>query len=51
MFQTKDVEKIKIHILYLIPVSPGNRAVFEIMWKNMIELDDNIEHAPCMLVN
>jgi hypothetical protein len=34
MFQTKVVEKIKTHILCLIPPPPENFAVYEIMWKN-----------------
>jgi hypothetical protein len=36
MFQTKVAEKIKIH---LMPYNlfPENRAIYEIMWKNMIE--------------
>jgi hypothetical protein len=36
MFQTKVVEKVKIHILRSIPFSE-NRAVYEIMQKSMIE--------------
>jgi len=35
MFQIKVVEKIKPHILYLITFFE-NRAVYEIMWKNMV---------------
>jgi hypothetical protein len=40
MFQTKVVEKIKTHIL--CPVNfffSENRAVCEIMWKNVVEPD------------
>jgi len=33
MFQTKVVEKIKIHILCSIIFFFENRAVYEIMWK------------------
>ena len=36
IFQTKFVEKIKIHILYSVHFfPPENHAVFEIMWKNV----------------
>jgi hypothetical protein len=38
MFQTKLVDKIKIHILYSIHCIE-NLAVYEIMWKNFVELD------------
>jgi hypothetical protein len=38
MFQTKVVEKIKKHILCSVAFSK-NRAVYEIMWKNMVEPD------------
>jgi hypothetical protein len=34
----KVVEKIKTHILYSIAFSE-NRAVYEIMWQNMVEPD------------
>jgi len=34
MFQTKVVEKIETHILCSV-TSFENRAVYEIMWKNM----------------
>jgi len=36
MFQTKVVQKIKTHILCSVTF-PGNRAVYEIMWKNIVE--------------
>jgi hypothetical protein len=36
MFQTKVVEKIKIHILFSVTFYE-NRAVYEIMWKNIVE--------------
>jgi hypothetical protein len=36
MFQTKFVEKIKTHILFLITFFE-NRAVYEIMWENIVE--------------
>jgi len=37
--QTKVVEKIKTHNLWSITPPPPfeNRAVYEIMWKNMVE--------------
>jgi len=37
MFQTKVVEKIKTHILCLITFLSENRAVYEIMWKYIVE--------------
>jgi hypothetical protein len=38
MFQTKIVEEIKTYILYsTIPLLPEKRAVYEIMWKNIVE--------------
>jgi hypothetical protein len=38
MLQTKVVEKIRKHILFLIFFSE-NLAIYEIMWKNMVEPD------------
>ena len=38
MFRTKVVEKIKTHILYSITFVE-NRTVYEIMWKNILEMD------------
>jgi hypothetical protein len=38
MFQTKDVEKIKTRGICLITFSQY-RAVYEIMWKNMVKPD------------
>jgi len=32
-------EKIKTHVLCSVTYFSENRAVYEIMWKNMIELD------------
>jgi hypothetical protein len=43
-------DKIKTHILCSINIFL-NRAVYEIMWKNIVERDDNMTHAPCMLYN
>jgi hypothetical protein len=37
MFLTNDVEKIRTHILCSINYSPENRAVYEIMWENIVE--------------
>ena len=37
MFQTKVVEKIKTHILWSVTFFSENRAVYEIMWKNIVE--------------
>jgi len=39
MFQTKFVEKLETHILCSITPPRQNRAVYEIMWKNIVELD------------
>jgi len=51
IFQTKIVEKIKTHILcsatfFFIE----NRAIYEIMWKNIVERGrpDNMAHAHCI---
>ena len=44
MFHIKVIEKIKPHILYLVTFK--NRAFYEVMWKNVVQLDksthDNI---------
>ena len=39
MFQTKVVEKIKTHILCSVSFFSENRAVYEIMWENIVEPD------------
>jgi hypothetical protein len=39
MFQTEVVEQIKTHILCPTTPPPESRAVYEIMWKNVVELD------------
>ena len=39
MFSTKFVEKIKTHIVYSVTFFVENRAVYDIRWKNVIELD------------
>jgi len=39
MFRTKFVIKIKTHILRSVTFFPENRAVYEIMWKNMVQPD------------
>ena len=36
MFQTKDIEKIKTHILCSVTFFE-DRAVYEIMWQNVVE--------------
>ena len=38
MFETNVIEKIKTHILYSI-ISPENRDLYEVMWKNMVHPD------------
>jgi len=47
-------ENQKTHFMFSNP--PENRAVYEIVWKNMLELDrpqmvDDVVHAHCMPVN
>ena len=37
MFQTKVVEQITKHILCSVTFSTENRAVYEIMWENIVE--------------
>jgi len=39
MFQTKVAEKIKTHITCSITFFPPIRALYEIMWKNIVEPD------------
>ena len=40
MFQTKVVKKIKTHMLCsLTPPLPENHAVYEVMWKSIVEPD------------
>ena len=41
MFQKKCVEKIKPHILspIIFFFFPGNRTVYEIMWKNLVQTE------------
>jgi hypothetical protein len=45
MFQTKVTEKIKTRILCSVNFFPENRAVSDIMWKNMTET-----HRPQMTI-
>ena len=50
-FQTKVVDELKVQTTCWMPF-PENRAVFEIMRKNMVEpntTDENTWHAHCML--
>ena len=54
MFQTKFVEKIKTHILSSKTFFYESHAVYEIMWKNMLQrgrpqMTISTEHALCML--
>jgi hypothetical protein len=46
------LEKIKPHILYSVTFFSENRAVYWIIWKNVVEPDDNItersKDAICM---
>jgi hypothetical protein len=55
MFQTKFVEKIKKHIFWFRIFYSENRAVCEIMWKNVVRIiqatDGNMAHALCVLDN
>ena len=40
MFQTKVVKKIKTHVLFSVTIfCSENLAIYEIMWKNMVETD------------
>ena len=39
MFQTKVVQNIKTYILRSVTFFFENRAVYEIMWKNIVERD------------
>jgi hypothetical protein len=45
MFWIRVVEKIKTHILYSVTFLFENRAVYEIMWKNV---QYNTAHALCV---
>jgi hypothetical protein len=53
VFQTKVVQKIKTRILCSISFfSPQNRAVYEVMWKNIVEPDwpqMKIQNGACTL--
>ena len=56
VFLTKVVEKIKTYISCSTTFFFfGNRAVYEIMWKNIVQpdqaTDGNMAHAHCMLQN
>jgi hypothetical protein len=39
VFQTKVIEKIKTHILCSVTFFFLNHAFYEILWKNIVELD------------
>jgi hypothetical protein len=47
MFQSNFGEKIETHILCSITFFPENRAIYEIMWENIVEwaTDDNMAHV------
>jgi hypothetical protein len=47
MFQTKVVQKVKTHILYLIFFS-DNRAVYDIMWKKHSRAEQATDHITRM---
>ena len=54
MFRTRIVEKIETHILCSVTFSE-NRAVYELMWKNIVEpgrpqITENMAHIQCMVV-
>ena len=52
MFQTKVVEKIKIHILWSITFFSENRGVYEIISKNMVKTNRpqmTIQYGACAL--
>jgi len=52
MFQTNVVEKIRTHVLCSATFFFENRAVYEKMWKNIVERcrpHDNVAHGHCML--
>jgi hypothetical protein len=51
MFRTKVVEKIKTHFVFNNPPTEY-RAVYEIMWKNMVEPDKpqmTMKYGSCAL--
>ena len=53
MFQTKVVEKIKTHILRSVTFFSESRAVYEIMWKSVVDpkrpqIQSNMAHELCM---
>jgi hypothetical protein len=50
MFHTKFVEKIKTHIFFDNFFFSENLALYEMMWRNIVECvtDDNMAHAYCM---
>jgi len=53
MFRTKFVEKIKTCISCSLLFFPQNHAIYEIMWKIIVQRGkatyDNMAHAHCML--
>jgi hypothetical protein len=56
MFQTKVAENIKTHILCSVTFFSENPAVYETMWKNVVQperlqMTIHAAHALCMLNN
>jgi hypothetical protein len=51
MFQTKVVEEIKTHILCVQFLFFEDRAVYEIMWKNIVDRGSPQMTMCCMLVD
>jgi len=49
MFQTKFVEKIKTHFMSNNFFSPENLALYEIMWKNIVEPDRSQMRIACWI--
>jgi hypothetical protein len=50
MFQTKSVDKIKTHFMLIFFFE--NHAVYEIMWKNMVQPDRpwiTVQYSACAL--
>jgi len=53
IFQTKVVEKVKTHFLCSVTFFFKNHALYEIIWKNLAELEkatgDNVAHLHFIL--
>jgi len=50
MFQPKAVDKIKTHVMCSVTFFPENRAVYEIMWKNIVRRDRPQTTTWCMCI-